>query len=166
MWYGKNDDDDDRAPALIRHYSDDEVRLTARYCNKNDDGYNIPCPKESPKANTMSINLKNAKVGEYVEGLEKLGKIVKITNSKAVMPGREKGNCTGVIKENFIKWLTAYNFKFEHSSYNYDSYYLNKHGITFTVFISREGLIIIESDSPDFTATTTKQAGMYIKEII
>jgi hypothetical protein len=102
MWYGKYEDDE---PAPRRRSSeDDEVRLTARYCNKDDGGgLHHRCPDFTDKKKELSPAEVAGALKEFSDNLSK----VRITG-RGPAP-KKKGKKKQMLEEakRLIQWADS-----------------------------------------------------------
>jgi hypothetical protein len=140
MFYGKYDDDEPSlaqkiARELEKGKQDDEVRLTARYCNSGDGGgsphahssdyTDKPKPKKS-----KPFAFADAKVGEYIEGLEELGKVVSISGPGDYKEPEPPLNDKKINK--MRKWLEKKGFQYEEEYEGQHGYWMESKKLSVT----------------------------------
>jgi hypothetical protein len=146
MFYGKYDDDEPSlaqkiARELEKGNQDDEVRLTARYCNSGDyEGTAVNLPSGEGKTNPVKsenlskpVNVKSfseAKVGDYIEGLEELGKVVSISGPDDYKEPEPVFTDVKIAK--FRKWLEKQGFEYQEEYKGQHSYWYEKFDLSVT----------------------------------
>ncbi len=166
MYYGKYDNDEPSlaqkiAKELSKKNDNDEVRLTASYCNSGDtDDYSHSHKEDkSPKNKSFS----KLKVGDYIKGLEHFGPIVAITDSNTPVKSQDTFSEKKIKK--MRKWLDKKGFSYEGEYKSQHSYWLDS--ISLSVVIDPQFIIIrTEYSESEDIISSWKLVKSKIKEII
>ena len=184
MFYGKYEDDGPSlaqqvAKVLSKKNDDDEVRLTARYCNSGDyDGPQDSSPevkseksnkdsvlsKEIDKSNSVSFD--NAEVGDTIKGLESLGKVVSISGPNDPLPKPKTISDKKIQKG--IKWLERKGFDHDGEEYKGQHSYWNER-MQLSVVTDPKYFILNWNDSiseDEELFTSLKSLKVRVKEIM
>ena len=152
-FYGKyKDDSPSLAQQIAREMSkrsdddDDDVRLTARYCNSSGDDEGGTDSIKETKVSTetsLTVDFDNAKVGDVIKGLEKLGPIVSISGPETTpetTPEKVEDSFSAKKMQKIGKWLLKKGFEFDGAYKGQISYWMEEK--TLSVVIDPNMIII------------------------
>jgi len=175
-FYGKYEDDEPTlaqkiAKEINKGKQDDEVRLTARYGNSGDwDGPQDSSPSVKPlnpkpkKVDGVAKTFSDAKVGDYIEGLEALGKVVSISDPSTYEEPAPPLSEKKIAK--MRKWLKNKGFSYEGEYEGQHSYWLESKNLAVTT--DPKHMIINWNDGleDEQLFTSVKSAKERVKEIV
>jgi hypothetical protein len=146
-FYGKYEDDSPSlaqqiAREMSKRSDDDDVRLTARYCNSGGDDEGGTDSIKETKVSTetsLTVDFDNAKVGDVIKGLEKLGPIVYISGPETT-PEKVEDRFSAKKMQKIGKWLLKKGFEFDGAYKGQLSYWMEEK--TLSVVIDPNMIII------------------------